>query len=70
MQKIRDAIKAFRLPNIQLKMHCKVDGKLFAAAIDRQKIDISLTLKAGFAGLTLDSGEIFSDPVVPKWHGT
>lgn len=51
-------------------MHCKVDGKLFAAAIDRQKIDISLTLKAGFAGLTLDSGEIFSDPVVPKWHGT
>ncbi|KAL2559360.1 Uncharacterized protein Fot_04099 [Forsythia ovata] len=58
--------KAFSLPNIQPKMHCKVDGKLFAAVIDRQKIDISLILKAGFAGLTLESGEIFSDPVVNR----
>lgn len=46
-------------------MHCKVDGKLLAAVIDRQKIDISLPLKPEFPGLTLDSGSTFSVPVVP-----
>lgn len=46
-------------------MHCNVDGKLFAAEIDRQKTDISLTLKDAFAGVTLDSGGICSEPVVP-----
>lgn len=34
------------------KMHCKVDGKLFAAAIDRQKTDIKRTLRAGPPGVT------------------
>lgn len=46
-------------------MHCKVEGKLFAAVTDRQKADISLTLKAGFPGLTLESGAICSAPTVP-----
>ena len=46
-------------------MHCKVDGKLFAAVIDRQKMDISLTLKAGLPGMTLDSGAIRSTSALP-----
>lgn len=50
---------------MQPKMHCKVDGKLLAAVIDRQKIDISLPLKPEFPGFTLDSGAIFSVPAVP-----
>lgn len=40
-------------------MHCKVEGKLFAAVIDRQKIDTSFAFKAGFAGVTRDSGATF-----------
>lgn len=40
---------------MQPNMHCKVEGKLFAAVIDRQNTDINLTLKAGFPGLTLKS---------------
>ena len=31
---------------MQPKMHCKVDGKLFAAAIDLQNIDINFAFKA------------------------
>lgn len=58
------------LPNMHPKMHCKVEGKLFAAVIDRQKIDISLTLRAIFPGFTLDSGARFSEPVVPTFHET
>lgn len=41
---------------MQPKMHCKVDGKLFAARIDRQKTIISFTLRDGLAGVTLESG--------------
>lgn len=40
---------------MQPKMHCKVDGKLFAAVMDRQKIDMSFALKTGLTGATLDS---------------
>ena len=46
-------------------MHCKVDGKLFAAITEWQKIDISLDLRAGFPGLTLKSGSTFSAPTLP-----
>lgn len=53
------------LPYMQPKIHCKVNGKLFAAVIDRQKIDTSFALKDGFPGLTLDSGGIWSVPAVP-----
>lgn len=52
------------------KMHCKVEGKLFAAVIERLKIDISLTLRVRFPGLTLDSGAMFSEPVVPTFQET
>jgi hypothetical protein len=50
---------------MQPNMHCKVDGKLFAAITEWQKIDISLALRAGFPGLTLKSGSTFSAPAVP-----
>lgn len=50
---------------MQPNMHCKVDGKLFAAITEWQKIDISLDLRAGFPGLTLKSGSTFSAPAVP-----
>lgn len=50
---------------MQPKMHCKVAGKLLAAVIDRQKIDISFAFKAGFAGVILDSGATLWDPAVP-----
>lgn len=43
------------IPYMHPKMHCKVEGKLLAAVIDRQKIDISFPFKAGLAGVTLDS---------------
>lgn len=46
-------------------MHCKDKGKLFAAVTDRQKTDISLTLKVGLAGLILESSATFSDTGVP-----
>lgn len=46
-------------------MHIKVAGKLFAAVIDRQNIDMSLVLREAFPGLTLDSGAIFSAGEVP-----
>lgn len=36
-------------------MHCNVAGKLFAAVIDLQKIDINFVFRAAFPGLTLDS---------------
>ena len=49
-------------------MHCKVDGKLFAANTDRQKTDISFTLKAGLPGVTLDSCGILSGPVLPAYE--
>ena len=52
---------------MQPKIHCKVDGKLFAAAIDRQNIDINFAFKAGLAGLTLDSESTFSTPEVPTF---
>lgn len=58
------------IPNMHPKMHCKVDGKLFAAVIDRQKTDISLTRRARFPGLILASGETFSEPAVPTCHKT
>lgn len=47
-------------------MHCNVDGKQLAAAIERQKTDISRIFNVGFAGATLDSSEIFSTPTVPR----
>ena len=47
------------------KMHCKVDGKLFAAAMDQQKIDISLAFRAGLPGLTLCSVATVGEPAVP-----
>ena len=50
---------------MQPNMHCKVDGKLFAAITEWQKIDISLALRAGFPGLTLKSGSTFSAPTLP-----
>jgi len=50
---------------MQPKMHCKVDGKLFAAVIDRQKTDISLAFREGLPGVTLDSGAIRSTSVLP-----
>lgn len=40
-------------------MHCRVDGKLFAAVIDRQKRDISFAFKARLPGVTLDSRTVF-----------
>lgn len=46
-------------------MHCKVDGKLFAAVMDRQNPAISFTFKVAFPGLTLESAAVFSAPVVP-----
>lgn len=58
------------LPYMQPKIHCRVNGKLFAAVIDRQKIDISFALKDGFPGLTLDSGGIWSVPAVPTKTAT
>lgn len=48
-------------------MHCKVDGKLFAAAIDLQNIDINFAFKAGLPGLTLDSVSTCSTPTVPTF---
>lgn len=54
-------------PYMQPNIHCKVDGKLFAAVIDRQKIDISFDFKAGLAGVTLDSGTTFWDAAVPVY---
>lgn len=51
---------------MQLKMHCNADGKLFAAVTDRQKTDISLTLRAGLPGMTLDSGAIRSSSALPE----
>lgn len=36
-------------------MHCNVAGKLFAAVIDLQKIDINFVFREAFPGLTLDS---------------
>lgn len=53
------------IPYMQPNMHCKVEGKLFAAVIERQKIDISLALSAWFPGITLNSGATFSAPAVP-----
>jgi len=53
---------------MQPKMHCKVDGKLFAAAIDLQNIDINFAFKAGLPGLTLDSDSTFSTPTVPTFN--
>lgn len=53
------------IPYMQPKMHCKDFGKLFAAAIDRQKTDISLTFKEEFAGAILRSSATVSDPGVP-----
>lgn len=50
---------------MQLNMHCNVAGKLFAAVIDLQKIDINFAFKAAFAGLTLDSGGTASVAKVP-----
>ena len=50
---------------MQPKMHCKVDGKLFAAVMDRQNTAISFTFKVAFPGLTLESTAVFSAPVVP-----
>lgn len=41
-------------------MHCRVDGKLFAAVIDRQKTAISFAFNALFTGVTVDSGGRFS----------
>lgn len=51
---------------MQPKMHCRVEGKLFAAVIDRQKTDVSLTLRAGLPGMTLDSGAIRSSSALPE----
>lgn len=53
------------IPYMQPKMHCKVAGKLLAAVIDWQKIDINFAFKAGFAGVILDSGATLWDPAVP-----
>lgn len=53
------------IPYMHPKMHCKVAGKLFAAVIDRQNIDINFVFKAELAGLILDSGGALSAPVVP-----
>jgi len=53
---------------MQPKMHCKVDGKLFAAAIDLQNIDINFAFKAGLPGLTLDSESTCSTPTVPTFN--
>lgn len=47
-------------------MHCRVEGKELAAAIERQKTDISRALNAEFAGATLDSSATFPIPAVPK----
>lgn len=49
-------------------MHCKVDGKLFAAVMDRQKTDINLAFKAELAGAILESGASLSAPVEPAQH--
>lgn len=46
-------------------MHCSVKGKVFAAVMDRQKLDNSLTLNAGFTGLILDSVGVLSPASVP-----
>lgn len=54
---------------MQPKMHCRDEGKLFAAVIDRQKTDINLTLKVKLAGLILHSGATFSDTGVPAQNG-
>ena len=51
--------KTIGIPYMQPKMHCKVEGKLLVAVIDRQKIDISFPFKAALAGVTLDSGPTF-----------
>lgn len=50
---------------MQPNIHCNVDGKLFAAVIERQKIDMSLDLRAGFPELTLNSGATSLAPAVP-----
>jgi hypothetical protein len=50
---------------MQPNMHCNVAGKLFAAAIERQKPDMSFIFKDIFPGATLCSGATFSVPVVP-----
>ena len=47
-------------------MHCKVDGNAFAAAMDRQKTDMSLVLNAGLPGAILSSLGIFSVPEEPE----
>lgn len=48
-------------------MHCNVAGKLFAAAIERQKPDMSFIFKAMFPGATLCSGVACSVAVVPAY---
>lgn len=44
---------------MQPNIHCRVAGKLFAAVIERQNIDISFAFKAILPGVTLDSGATF-----------
>lgn len=51
---------------MQPKIHCSVEGKAFAAVIDRQKIDMSRTRIATFTGVTLESAAMLSTPTLPK----
>lgn len=53
------------IPNMQPNIHCNVAGKLLAAAIERQKPDMSFIFKAVFPGATLCSGLPCSVAVVP-----
>lgn len=46
-------------------MHCNVDGKAFAAAIDLQKTDISRALNVELPGLILESASMLSATEVP-----
>lgn len=49
-------------------MHRQVDGKLFAAVMDRQKTDINLAFKVEFTGAILESGASLSAPKEPAQH--
>lgn len=51
---------------MQLKIHCNVEGKAFAAVIDRQKTDMSRTRIALLTGVTLESAGMLSAPILPN----
>ena len=53
------------LTHAHQKMHCNVEGKLFAAVMERQNTSIILAFKAEFTGTTFNCGAIFSAVAQP-----